>query len=47
LPGDIVIMGTSPGTGWRLQPPRFLRPGDRLSLGIHGLGEQSTVVEAT
>jgi len=46
LPGDIVIMGTPPGTGWRLTPPRFLRPGDRLSLGIQGLGEQNTVVEA-
>jgi 2-keto-4-pentenoate hydratase/2-oxohepta-3-ene-1,7-dioic acid hydratase in catechol pathway len=44
LPGDIVIMGTPPGTGWRLDPPRFLRPGDRLSLGIQGLGGQNTVV---
>ena len=44
LPGDVVIMGTPPGTGWRLQPPRFLRPGDRLSLGIAGLGEQNPVV---
>ena len=44
LPGDVVIMGTPPGTGWRLQPPRFLRPGDRLSLGIAGLGEQNPMV---
>lgn len=47
LPGDIIIMGTPPGTGWRLDPPRFLRPGDRLSLGIRGLGEQNTVVKAS
>lgn len=46
MPGDIVIMGTPPGTGWRQTPPRFLRAGDRLSLGISGLGEQNTVVEA-
>lgn len=46
LPGDIVIMGTPPGTGWRQTPPRFLRPGDRLSLGLSGLGEQNTVVQA-
>lgn len=46
LPGDLVIMGTPPGTGWRLVPPRFLRPGDRLSLGIAGLGEQNTTVVA-
>lgn len=47
LPGDVVIMGTPPGTGWRLKPPRFLQPGDRLSLGIQGLGEQMTLVEAS
>ena len=45
MPGDIVIMGTPPGTGWRQAPPRFLRAGDRLSLGISGLGEQHTIVE--
>lgn len=45
LPGDIIIMGTPPGTGWRLKPPRFLRPGDCLSLGIRGLGEQNPLVE--
>lgn len=44
LPGDIVIMGTPPGTGWRQVPPRFLRAGDRVSLGISGLGEQHTIV---
>ncbi len=46
LPGDIVIMGTPPGTGWRQVPPRYLRPGDRLALGIEGLGEQHPTVEA-
>lgn len=46
LPGDIVIMGTPPGTGWRQTPPRFLRPGDEVALGIEGLGEQRTRVQA-
>lgn len=46
LPGDIVIMGTPPGTGWRQTPPRFLTPGDELVLGIAGLGEQRTSVTA-
>ena len=46
LPGDIVIMGTPPGTGWRQTPPRFLRPGDEVVLGIEGLGEQRNRVEA-
>lgn len=44
LPCDIVIMGTPPGTGWRQDPPRFLQPGDRLALGVEGLGEQRTTV---
>jgi 2,4-diketo-3-deoxy-L-fuconate hydrolase len=44
LAGDIIIMGTPPGTGWRQTPPRFLRPGDRMSLGIAGLGEQNCIV---
>jgi len=44
LPGDVVIMGTPPGTGWRQDPPRFLRPGDRVSLGIDGLGRQDAMV---
>ncbi len=46
LPGDIVIMGTPPGTGQRQTPQRFLRPGDRLSLGIAGLGEQNAEILA-
>jgi 2,4-diketo-3-deoxy-L-fuconate hydrolase len=44
LAGDIIIMGTPPGTGWRQTPPRFLRAGDKLSLGIQGLGEQNPEV---
>jgi 2-keto-4-pentenoate hydratase/2-oxohepta-3-ene-1,7-dioic acid hydratase in catechol pathway len=28
------------------KPPRFLRAGDRLALGIDGLGEQSSTVHA-
>jgi 2-keto-4-pentenoate hydratase/2-oxohepta-3-ene-1,7-dioic acid hydratase in catechol pathway len=46
LPGDIVIMGTPPGTGQRQTPQRFLRPGDRVTLGIAGLGEQHAEVVA-
>lgn len=46
LPGDILITGTPAGTGHRQTPQRFLRPGDRLRLGIDGLGEQNAVVVA-
>ena len=48
MPGDIVITGTPPGVGFGLNPPVFLKPGDLITLGIEGLGEQRTlVVEAT
>ncbi len=39
-PGDIISTGTPPGVGMGRKPPRYLRPGDRLALGIEGLGEQ-------
>jgi 2-keto-4-pentenoate hydratase/2-oxohepta-3-ene-1,7-dioic acid hydratase in catechol pathway len=44
LPCDVIAMGTPPGTGQRQVPPRFLRVGDRLRLGIERLGEQATNV---
>jgi 2,4-diketo-3-deoxy-L-fuconate hydrolase len=40
LPGDIVITGTPPGVGMGMKPPRFLNPGDVVTLGIEKLGEQ-------
>ena len=44
LPGDIVLTGTPPGVGFGLTPPVFLAPGDLITLGIEGLGEQRTLV---
>ena len=38
LPGDIVTTGTPLGTGFSRKPPVFLKPGDRLRLGISGAG---------
>jgi 2,4-didehydro-3-deoxy-L-rhamnonate hydrolase len=43
-PGDIISTGTPPGVGLGQKPPLFLNAGDRLSLGIAGLGEQRQVV---
>jgi 2-keto-4-pentenoate hydratase/2-oxohepta-3-ene-1,7-dioic acid hydratase in catechol pathway len=40
LPGDIITTGTPPGVGAGKKPPRFLKPGDVMTLGIAGLGEQ-------
>ena len=39
-PGDVVLTGTPPGVGLGMKPPQYLRPGQRLRLGITGLGEQ-------
>ncbi|MDL2357473.1 MAG: fumarylacetoacetate hydrolase family protein [Pseudomonadota bacterium] len=45
-PGDIIATGTPPGVGVGRTPPRFLKPGDTLRLGIAGLGEQQQQVRA-
>jgi 2-keto-4-pentenoate hydratase/2-oxohepta-3-ene-1,7-dioic acid hydratase in catechol pathway len=39
-PGDIISTGTPPGVGLGQKPPRFLKPGDVMRVGIEGLGEQ-------
>ena len=40
-PGDIISTGTPPGVGMGMNPPVYLKPGDRMKLGIAGLGEQN------
>lgn len=41
LPGDIITTGTPPGVGMGKKPePIWLKPGDVMTLGIKGLGEQ-------
>ncbi len=40
MPGDIIATGTPPGVGMGMKPQQFLAPGDRIDLGIEGLGEQ-------
>ena len=47
LPGDIITTGTPPGVGMGIKPnPVFLKPGDVMTLGIQGLGEQKQKVVA-
>jgi len=47
LPGDIIATGTPPGVGMGIKPnPQFLKPGDVMTLGIEGLGEQRQKVVA-
>jgi len=37
-PGDLIATGTPAGVGAFRQPPRWLRPGDRLRLEVERLG---------
>ncbi|HET7518125.1 MAG TPA: fumarylacetoacetate hydrolase family protein, partial [Actinomycetes bacterium] len=43
-PGDLVVTGTPSGVGMAADPPRFLRPGDRMRVEIDGLGELDNTV---
>ena len=43
-PGDIIPTGTPPGVAAGMKPPRWLRPGDVVELGIEGLGAQRQTV---
>ena len=40
LPGDVITTGTPPGVALGMKPPVWLKPGDIVTLGIQGLGEQ-------
>ena len=44
-PGDIISTGTPPGVGLGFNPPKYLKEGDVMRLGISGLGEQQQKVE--
>ncbi|PZQ99561.1 MAG: 2-hydroxyhepta-2,4-diene-1,7-dioate isomerase [Cereibacter sphaeroides] len=46
-PGDIISTGTPPGVGMGQKPdPIYLKPGQVMTLGIDGLGEQRQVTRA-
>ena len=38
LPGDIISTGTPFGVGLGFNPPKYLKVGDIMELGIDGLG---------
>ena len=47
LPGDIITTGTPPGVGMGIKPaPVWLKPGDVMTAGIRGLGEQKQKIVA-
>lgn len=39
-PGDVISTGTPPGVGHGMKPPRYLKAGEVVELGIEGLGSQ-------
>jgi 2-keto-4-pentenoate hydratase/2-oxohepta-3-ene-1,7-dioic acid hydratase in catechol pathway len=45
-PGDVITTGTPPGVGMGMKPPKYLKAGDEMRLGIAGLGEQRQKVVA-
>ncbi len=46
-PGDVLATGTPSGVGYAMDPPRFLRHGDRTTCEIEGIGELTNVVADT
>ncbi|MDH2431743.1 fumarylacetoacetate hydrolase family protein [Pokkaliibacter sp. MBI-7] len=44
-PGDIISTGTPPGVGLGFKPPRYLKGGEVMRLGIDGLGVQQQRVK--
>jgi 2,4-diketo-3-deoxy-L-fuconate hydrolase len=43
-PGDIITTGTPPGVGLGMKPPRYLKRGDTMKLGVQHLGIQQQKV---
>lgn len=44
-PGDVIYSGTPSGVGLGMKPkPKFLKPGDVITMGIDGLGEHKNKV---
>ncbi|RXG11944.1 2-keto-4-pentenoate hydratase/2-oxohepta-3-ene-1,7-dioic acid hydratase in catechol pathway [Leeuwenhoekiella aestuarii] len=46
LPGDVISTGTPFGVGMGFKPPRYLKPGDVVELGIEGLGTSKQTAKA-
>ena len=44
-PGDVIVTGTPTGSGARLDPPQYLRPGDVVEITVEGIGTLRNTVE--
>jgi 2-keto-4-pentenoate hydratase/2-oxohepta-3-ene-1,7-dioic acid hydratase in catechol pathway len=45
-PGDVISTGTPAGVGAARKPPRWLKPGDQVTVRVEGLGELTNPVVA-
>jgi 2-keto-4-pentenoate hydratase/2-oxohepta-3-ene-1,7-dioic acid hydratase in catechol pathway len=43
-PGDVILTGTPSGAGARFDPPRYLKPGDRVDVAVSRVGLLSNTV---
>ena len=43
-PGDVIATGTPAGVGIGFDPPRFLKPGDTVSIPIDRLGTLTNTI---
>jgi len=43
-PGDVIATGTPSGVGIGFDPPKFLKPGDRVDISISGIGTLANTV---
>ena len=46
LPGDVISTGTPSGVGLGFKPPKYLKSGDVVELGIEGLGKSQQTAKA-
>ncbi len=45
LPGDMIMTGTPKGVGMGFDPPKFLKPGDRITCEIEKIGRLVNYIE--
>ena len=44
-PGDIIVTGTPTGSGARLEPPQFLKPGDVVEVEVNTIGTLRNTIQ--
>ncbi len=44
-PGDVIVTGTPTGSGARLNPPQFLKPGDVVEVDVNTIGTLRNTIE--